>query len=96
MSNTCGVCGSTESEAIADAKAIGLQEEFEHGVYTCCQVAEWAYEQAVAWFEATDEDSQRAGPEGVRSELREAQPVYVYVRSRRSQVPWYRKPDGRF
>ena len=96
MSNTCPVCGRTEFEAIVDAKAIGLQEEFERGVYTCCQVAEWADEQALAWLEATEENSSCAPREDAPPEPCEAQPVFVYVRSRRPQVPWYRNPDGRF
>jgi hypothetical protein len=96
MSNICPVCGRTQSEAIVDAKAIGLQEEFERGVYTCCQVAEWADEQALAWFQATEENSRCAPCGDVPSEPREVQPVFVYVRSRRSQVPWYKNPDGSF
>jgi hypothetical protein len=96
MSNRCPVCGKTKSEAMADAKAIGLQEAFERGVYTCCQVAEWADEQALAWVQATHEDSWCEPGESDSAELSEGPPVFVYVRRRRPQVPWYRNPDDRF
>jgi hypothetical protein len=85
MSNLCLICGRTESEAIADAKALGLQQEFQAGVYTCCQIAEWADEQALAWLDAIDADGQ----------LREPEPVLVPVRSSRPKVPWYRNPNDR-
>jgi hypothetical protein len=85
MSNLCLVCGRTESDAIADAKTLGLQQEFQAGVYTCCQIAEWADEQASAWLDAIHADGDRCEPE----------PVLVPVRSRRAQVPWYRNPNDR-
>jgi hypothetical protein len=50
-------CGHTESQVVADARALGLLEEFQCGVDTCCQIAAWADEQSLAWFEATTEDS---------------------------------------
>src|SRR3954453_12354433 len=58
MSNRCKVCGYTESQAMADARTLGLQPELQSGLYTCCQIAEWAEEQRLAWFEATQEDGQ--------------------------------------
>jgi hypothetical protein len=32
-------CGCTASQALADAKTLGLQQEFQSGIYTCCQMA---------------------------------------------------------
>jgi hypothetical protein len=93
MNNMCELCGRTESEAMADAKALGLQEEFQNGLYTCCQVADWADEQALAWFDAAHADSQ--GAEYVAPEQSQPEPVFVFVRARRPHVPWYRNPDDR-
>ena len=56
MIGKCKNCGCTESQAVADAKTLGLQEEFQRGIYTCCQIAGWAHEQWSAWFEATQQD----------------------------------------
>jgi hypothetical protein len=55
MSNMCRTCGCTESLAVAHAKTLGLLQELQSGIYTCCQIAEWADEQWSAWFEATEE-----------------------------------------
>ena len=57
MISKCRVCGCTEADSIADAKTLGLEEELQNGVYTCCQIAAWAHEQWLAWFEATNEDA---------------------------------------
>jgi hypothetical protein len=46
---TYGNCGCTTSHAAADALALGFQEEFETGAYTCCQLVAWADEQWLAW-----------------------------------------------
>jgi hypothetical protein len=59
MSKFCSVCGYTKSQAVADARTLGLQKELESGVNTCCQIAEWADEQRLAWLEAAQEDSKR-------------------------------------
>ena len=93
MKNPCPACGRTESEAMADARALGLQQEFERETYTCCQIGEWAEEQAIAWLEAIYEDGPCADNENVTAEQSDGQPVYVFVRARRVQVPWYKKPD---
>lgn len=92
MTRTCATCGRTESQAIAEARAVGLMEEFLHGIHTCCQIAEWADEQLVAWFEATREDGMRTDSV---TELLESQAegILVRVRSRGVQVPWFRNPD---
>jgi hypothetical protein len=57
MISKCRLCGCTEADSIADAKTLGLEEELQKGVYTCCQIAAWAHEQWLAWFEATNEDA---------------------------------------
>ena len=93
MNNICKLCGRTETEAIADARTLGLEEELQNGVYNCCQIAEWADEQALAWFEAAHADSQCA--EYIAPPQAEEQPVFVLVRARRPQVPWHRSPDNR-
>ena len=48
MSNICRICGSPESGAIANARALGLEQEFLSGIHTCCQIANWADEQSLA------------------------------------------------
>lgn len=56
MSYICRNCGCTESQAIADARTLGLDREYQNGFYTCCQVVAWADEQWLAWLEAAIED----------------------------------------
>jgi hypothetical protein len=90
MANICRACGYTECQAIADAKTLGLQQEFESGIYACCQIAEWADEQWRAWFEATQEDADHADKQIGRPEFADAEPVLVPVRFRRP-VPWFRQ-----
>ena len=92
MTDTCTACGRTGSQAMADARSLGLELELQSGVYTCCQIAEWADEQSLAWFEATQEDGKRTDRVTEPLEL-EAEAVLVHVRSRRPQVPWFRSPD---
>jgi hypothetical protein len=93
MMNRCGVCGYTKSQSIADARTLGLRQELESGIYTCCQIAEWADEQWLAWLQATQEDSERVNDVTSRPELDDEEAVLVPVRLRRRQVPWYRNPD---
>lgn len=92
MTYTCTSCGRTEPQAIAEARVVGLMEEFLKGMYTCCQVAQWADEQLVAWYQATHEDGV---PAGIVTEMLESQaePVLIRVRRIEVQVPWYRNPD---
>jgi hypothetical protein len=52
----CRSCGCSESQASADARALGFQNEFRSGVYTCCQIVSWADGQWLAWVEAAVED----------------------------------------
>jgi hypothetical protein len=93
MRNTCKVCGYNESQVIADAKALGLQQEFERGIYSCCQITEWADEQWLAWFEAIQADEERLDRLTLPPEPGQAENVFVPARLRRPQVPWYRNPD---
>jgi hypothetical protein len=52
----CRNCGCTISQAAAGALALGFEDEFAAGAYSCCQVAAWADEQWFAWSEAAVED----------------------------------------
>jgi hypothetical protein len=94
MTNTCSACGYTESQAIADARTLGLQEELQSGVFTCCQIAEWADEQWLAWLEAAEEDGRPTNDVTKLLESDETKAALVPVRLRRPQVPWYRYPDN--
>lgn len=91
MNNNCKRCGHTESQITADAKTLGLLQELESGVYTCCQITQWADEQCLAWFEAIQQDRKLVDDIiTVRGGFRESEFVLVPVRYRRAQVPWYR------
>ena len=94
MTDKCAKCGRTESQITSDVKALGLQQEFQCGVYTCCQIAAWADEQWLAWFEATQEDSSLVDNMTARAQVEEddCEGVLVPVRLRRRQVPWYKHP----
>ena len=89
----CKQCGRTDAQITADAKTLGLLQEFQSGLYTCCQIAEWADEQWLAWFEATQEDSKLVDDIASRPGIDDSECVFVPVRLRRQQVPWYRNPD---
>jgi hypothetical protein len=56
MRYICTRCGCTESQALSDARTLGLQRELQNGLYTCCQIVAWADEQWLAWVEAALED----------------------------------------
>ena len=56
MSSTCRSCGSTRSQAVADARTLGLLKDLQNGTYTCCQIVTWADEQWLAWAEAAEQD----------------------------------------
>ena len=88
MSKRCETCGRTECEAIADAKTLGLYEELQSGVYTCCQIAAWADEQWLAWSEAANDEASRSDGfmDGAEPQ---AEAVLVPVRFRRP-VPWFK------
>lgn len=90
MIGACSNCGCTESQAMADAKTLGLLQEFQNGIYTCCQIAEWAHDQWSAWLEATQQDAKDPSEVSANAELDDAEAVLVPVRFRRP-VPWFRR-----
>lgn len=80
--SVCRGCGSTEALAAADARALGMQDEFVAGMYSCCQVVQWADEQWLAWQQAACEDGK--DPEEVTNALKfEADVLFVPVRIRK-------------
>jgi hypothetical protein len=89
MSKKCEMCGRTESEAMADARTLGLYEELEGGVYTCCQIATWADEQCWAWSEAISEEAWYRDQSSHGTQL-QSEAMLVPVRLRRP-VPWFRR-----
>jgi hypothetical protein len=93
MTEKCKKCGRVEAQIIADAKTLGLLQELQSGVYTCCQISEWADEQWLAWSQATQEDNKGIDDLTIRPEFGETDAVLVPVRLRRQQVPWYWNPD---
>jgi hypothetical protein len=78
MNHICMTCGSTESQALIDARALGFEEELQNGVYTCCQIVTWADEQWLVWLEAARQDLKSANKVTRPPEPQER------VRSRRS------------
>jgi hypothetical protein len=56
MNGKCRTCGSTESQIVDDARALGMLKELQNGIYTCCQIVVWADEQWLAWIQAAEED----------------------------------------
>lgn len=66
MSDACGSCRRTRVEIIAEAKTLGLQQEFPGGRYTCCQIADWSDEQLMAWLEATRDDGKAHVEKGAK------------------------------
>ena len=93
MTNECAICGRSGPQVITDAKALGLLLEFECGIYSCCQISEWADEQWLAWTKAAHEDAHYSDKADGPLRADEAEPMLVPVRLRRPQVPWYRNPD---
>jgi hypothetical protein len=88
--NSCDGCGCTKSQAMADAKTLGIEQEFQSGVYTCCQIADWAEEQWSAWAQATREDADYLDEGSTSAELDSEEAVLVPIRFRRP-VPWFRR-----
>ena len=72
----------------SDARALGFEEEFASGIYTCSQVVHWADEQWLAWLSAAEQDG-KAPEEDVTRPLEISAPAreYVHVRSRKPQRP---------
>ena len=92
--NICRFCGCTESQARADAMALGLNDEFERGLYSCCQLVVWADEQWLAWTEAASEDGKPLdqATKPIEIHATELEPVLVRVRNKHQQgnesLPW--------
>lgn len=81
LNGVCRRCGCTAAAAAADAQAIGLSDGFLTGLYTCCQVVQWADEQWLAWHEAACEDGKPAEEATIPLELEpDARLVPVRVR----------------
>ena len=93
INGLCRHCGCNQAQAAADARALSFEEKFASGIYTCCQVEEWAQEQWSAWVEATRQDAGQADEVMNGSELDEPEATLVPVRLRRP-VPWFKNPDG--
>jgi hypothetical protein len=71
MSCVCERCGRTESETRGNAKVLAFDGEFQSGIYSCCQLAQWAREQVMAWLEAASDDGRaKAEAEGVPVRVR--------------------------
>jgi len=66
---------------------LGLNDEFERGLYSCCQLVAWADEQWLAWIEAASEDGKPVDKATKPLEINEAEPepVLVRLRSQRQQ-----------
>ena len=92
MTNTCATCGHTELQAIVEAKPLGLEQEFESGIYTCCQIVEWAAEQSQAWFEATHDCRKPDGHDTNLPDFGGTESPLVRVCTKRREVPWFRSP----
>jgi hypothetical protein len=88
MSYICRNCGCKGSEAIADARILGLNAELESGVYTCCQIVAWADEQWLAWGEAAEEDGKPVDDVTRLLEYEEREPELVPVPLRRPRDSW--------
>ncbi|MBV8552822.1 MAG: hypothetical protein JOY54_16120 [Acidobacteriaceae bacterium] len=85
MSKICTVCGYDKSRVIADARALGLEEDFSNGLYSCCQIARWADEQWEAWLEAMQQDLEAASARDSIVEAVDLDAALVYVRKHRQK-----------
>jgi hypothetical protein len=57
----CDSCGCTPAQIRADARNLGLEDEFKVGTYSCCQIVGWADDQWSAWAEAAAQDGKEPG-----------------------------------
>jgi hypothetical protein len=86
INGLCRHCGCNQAQAAADARALGFEEEFASGIYTCCQVVQWADEQWLAWLNAAEQDGKLPEEDVTRPlEISEPAREYVHVRSRKRQ-----------
>jgi hypothetical protein len=61
---------------------LGLNDEFERGLYSCCQLVAWADEQWFAWTVAASEDGKPVDEVTKPLEIDHAEPEPVLVRVR--------------
>jgi len=85
INRLCRHCGCNQAQAAADARALGLEEEFASGIYTCYQVVQWADEQWLAWLNAAEQDGKMAEDVTRPLEISEPTREFVHVRSRKPQ-----------
>lgn len=85
VDGACRNCGSKQTAAAADARALGLLEEFLAGDYSCCQIVQWADEQWLAWQDAGREDGKSF--EEVTRPLEIEADILVPVRVRKRKSP---------
>lgn len=79
-------CGCNQAQAAAKARVLGFEEEFASGIYTCCQVGQWADEQRLAWLSVAEQDGKMPEEDVARPlEISERAREYVHVRSRKPQ-----------
>lgn len=90
VNGVCRRCGYRDDLAAADASALGLLDEFLEGTYSCCQVAQWADEQWIAWQDAGREDGKGDKVTGPLEVEPDAQ--LVFVRARRPKLGADPKP----
>ena len=86
INSLCRSCGCNEAQAAADAKALGLRDEFQAGINTCCQVVQWADEQWLAWLEAADEDGKTTEEVTRPLEIRESEMLFGPVHTRNPRL----------
>jgi hypothetical protein len=87
MSTICTLCGYGEFRVIADARVLGLEEGFRSGSYSCCQIAQWAEEQWLAWLQAIREDADAASARNNAVDSVDPESALIYVRKRRQLSP---------
>jgi hypothetical protein len=68
-------------------RTLGLQQAPQNGFYTCCQIAQWADEQWLAWLEAAQEDGKHVDDVSWPTEFGRGKAIVVPVRFRPPHVP---------
>jgi hypothetical protein len=85
MSYICRTCGSTKSQAMADARTLGFERELKNGFYNCCQIAAWADEQWLTWLEAARQDGKPAVEITKPLECDHAEAVLTFIRHKHNR-----------
>jgi hypothetical protein len=91
MSEVCRYCGCRPSQVVGGARTLGLEEELERGIYTCCQIVAWADEQWLAWAQAAEEDKKVVADLVKPLEYADQQMVLVPIRKQRRSEPSEKK-----